>query len=95
MDAAVASETLDSRQLLKVLRAFRKGDFAVRLPTDLIGADGAIAEAFNDVVELNQEMTKELSRLSTAVGKDGRTSQRGNWMTPREGGPPASTPSIA
>ncbi len=77
MDAAVAEETLDSRQLLKVLRAFRKGDFSVRLPTDLIGADGAIAEAFNDVVELNQEMTKELSRLSTAVGKDGRTSQRG------------------
>jgi len=68
---------LDRKQLLKALRAFKRGDFSVRLPVDLIGADGEIATTFNDVVELNEQMTRELERISSVVGKDGRISQRG------------------
>ncbi len=75
--AAVASERLESRHLLKALRAFRRGDFSVRLPTDLTGVDGDIAEAFNDVVELNEQMTREVQRLARVVGKEGKISQRG------------------
>ncbi|MEQ8397571.1 HAMP domain-containing protein [Thalassobaculum sp.] len=88
MDAVVDHQPLTDRQLLKALRSFRKGDFTARLPTDLTGVDGDIAEAFNDVVELNQELVKELSRLSTSVGKEGKISQRaklsdakGGWQT--------------
>jgi len=47
-------ETLDRGALLKALRAFRNGDFSVRLPLDLVGVDGEIAEAFNDAVEMNE-----------------------------------------
>jgi len=36
---------------LRALRALKKGDFAVRMPLDMIGIDGEIAQAFNDVVE--------------------------------------------
>src|SRR5229473_2764762 len=68
---------LDRKHLLKALRAFKRGDFSVRLPVDLIGADGEIATTFNDVVELNEQMTRELERISSVVGKDGRISQRG------------------
>ena len=75
--AAVASEpALDTRQLLAAFRAFRRGDFSVRLPGDLTGIDGELAEAFNDVVELNDRMSREFSRLGEAVGRQGKINNR-------------------
>ncbi|MDQ0534439.1 hybrid sensor histidine kinase/response regulator [Azospirillum picis] len=89
MTAMVATvDSLDPKTLLMALRQLRKGDFSVRLPLDLTGVDGEIAAAFNDVVELNQNLTAETSRLSVAIGKEGRISQRaklsnasGGWET--------------
>src|SRR5512134_3044912 len=74
--AASSTRSVDSQKLLSALRAFRKGDFSVRLPTGFSGLDGEIAEAFNDVVELNQRMTRELERLGDQVGKQGRIGVR-------------------
>ncbi|WP_425429149.1 HAMP domain-containing protein [Azospirillum thermophilum] len=81
-------DTLDPKALLAALRQLRKGDFSVRLPLDLTGLDGDIAAAFNDVVELNEKLTAEVSRLSVAIGKEGKISQRaklsnasGGWET--------------
>ncbi len=71
------SSQLEPKLLLKSLRAFRRGDFSARLPLDLTGIDGEIAEAFNDIVELNQGLAKELDRVARAVGKDGRIGERG------------------
>ena len=68
--------TLSSGELLAVFRAFRRGDFSVRLPRDLSGIDGEIAEAFNDVVELNDRMTREFQRLGDVVGKQGKINHR-------------------
>src|SRR4029077_3170296 len=73
---APPSATLDRHQLLAALRAFRKGDFSVRLPIGLTGIDGEIGEAFNDVVELNESLTKEFERLGDVVGKDGKIGHR-------------------
>jgi len=70
------AEGLEEGQLLAALRAFRRGDFSVRLPRNLSGVNGEIAEAFNDVVELNDRMTKEFERLADLVGKQGKTSHR-------------------
>ncbi|HET6880468.1 MAG TPA: HAMP domain-containing protein, partial [Pirellulales bacterium] len=67
---------LDKRKLLAALTALKKGDFRVRLPADLTGLDGKIADTFNEVLELNQRMANELERLSRVVGKEGRLSQR-------------------
>ncbi|ALG73158.1 diguanylate cyclase [Azospirillum thiophilum] len=82
------AEALDPKVLLMALRQLRKGEFSARLPLDLTGIDGEIAAAFNDVVELNQNLTAEVSRLSVAIGKEGRISQRaklnnasGGWET--------------
>ncbi|MDB5356841.1 MAG: diguanylate cyclase, partial [Phycisphaerales bacterium] len=69
-------EGLDRKQLLAALIAFKKGDFSVRLPIDLDGMDGKIADAFNDVIELNDRMSRELERLSRVVGKEGKIGQR-------------------
>src|SRR5262252_663750 len=68
-----------SQPLLDALRAFRKGDFSVRLPTDLTGLDGAIANAFNDVVELNERMSEEIERLNHMVGKQGKIGYRAKF----------------
>ncbi|PJI44568.1 HAMP domain-containing protein, partial [Ferrovibrio sp.] len=67
-----------SRNLLAALRAFRRGDFSVRLADDLTGIDGEIATAFNDVVHMNAMMASEFERLGVAVGKDGKIGQRGD-----------------
>ena len=50
---------LETRELLAALRAFRRGDFSVRLPKGLTGVGGEIAEAFNDVVELEDGADSE------------------------------------
>jgi HAMP domain-containing protein/signal transduction histidine kinase/CheY-like chemotaxis protein len=67
---------LNNHQLLAALRAFRRGDFSVRLPTDLSGLDGELAEAFNDAVDLNDRISKEFERLGDVVGKQGKITQR-------------------
>ncbi len=85
MPDAGTLESLDSRQLLEALRAFRKGDFTARLSLSYTGIEGEIAQAFNDVVELNYELTKELTRLGTAVGKEGKINQRARMAGARGG----------
>jgi HAMP domain-containing protein/signal transduction histidine kinase/DNA-binding response OmpR family regulator len=72
LDAAEAR----SRQLLAALVAFRDGDFSVRLPTEWEGTDGRIAEAFNQALGHEDRISREVSRLSTTVGKEGRLKQR-------------------
>ena len=67
---------LDKTTLLAALMAFKGGDFSIRLPIGLEGLDGKIADVFNDVIERNERMSKELERLSRVVGKEGKISQR-------------------
>ena len=70
------SEVVDHPALLKALRAYRNGNFSVRLPENQVGIAGEIARAFNESVELNQVMLKEFERVSKAVGREGKLSQR-------------------
>ncbi len=66
----------DPALLLEVLTAVAKGDFSVRMPLDEIGVAGKICDALNEVIELNQETSRELRELSQAVGKEGKITQR-------------------
>jgi HAMP domain-containing protein/signal transduction histidine kinase/CheY-like chemotaxis protein len=70
------SRQLDGRELLRVLLAFRRGDFSVRMPAEATGIEGRIADTLNDVLDLAERSVKEFERVSRAVGKDGRTNQR-------------------
>src|SRR5258706_14368129 len=67
---------LDRGELLKALRAFKRGDFTVRMPLNLSGVDGEIAQAFNDVVELEEAKAAEIARVAEQVGKEGQIGQR-------------------
>src|SRR5258708_6853903 len=71
-----APEIQDRGAMLSALRAFKKGDFSVRMPMDLTGIDGEIAQAFNDVVEMNERIADEFARIREQVGKEGQISQR-------------------
>ena len=65
-----------SLHVLEAVRALRDGDFSVRLPVGWAGTDGEIAEAFNQALAHQDRITREVTRLSVAVGKEGRLRQR-------------------
>ena len=57
-----------SRELLSAMLSLRDGDFAVRLPSDMVGVDGKIADAFNEIVAANHKIAEELRRIGHVVG---------------------------
>jgi HAMP domain-containing protein len=63
-------------EMLHVLRAVRDGDFSVRLPGDWNGLEGKIADTVNEIIASNAKMARELERVGTVVGKQGKTRQR-------------------
>ena len=65
-----------SRVILNAMVAFRDGNFSVRMPSDWSGIDGRIAEAFNQTIDHEDRMFREVNRLSITVGKEGRLKQR-------------------
>ena len=73
---APVSDALDTSVLLKTLIAFKDGDFSVRLPVDQTGIAGKVADTLNDIFQLNERMTSEFARISSAVGKEGKINQR-------------------
>ena len=73
------SSALDTRHLLRMLLSARDGDFSVRLPSDVTGIDGKIADAFNEIMMSNQIMAQELERMSRVVGKEGKLSKRASF----------------
>src|SRR5213595_2717746 len=74
--------------ILASLQTMRDGDFSVRLPVSWVGLEGKIADIFNEIVAANEQMSRELNRVSQAVGKEGKTRERirfqqsrGSWGT--------------
>src|ERR1700751_3661304 len=74
--SAAVPDVIDANQFLAALVAFKKGDFSVRLPVNQTGLAGKIVDTLNDIFELNENMAGELARVSSAVGKEGKISQR-------------------
>src|SRR5581483_8091442 len=75
LGTAVAEPSPFSRALLSAMLSLRDGDFAVRLPSDLTGVDGKIADAFNQIAAVSERRARETSRVSRAVGKDEKLKQ--------------------
>src|SRR5678809_706650 len=85
------AQEVKTRRILAAMVAFREGDFSARLPTDWEGIEGEIAEAFNQTIDRKESMLKEVTRLSSIVGKEGRLKQRmsvpgavGSWAAENE-----------
>ena len=63
-------------RLVAALEAARDGDFSVRMRAE--GPLKEVAAAFNALVERNQLVTKEFTRISKVVGREGRINERAN-----------------
>jgi HAMP domain-containing protein/CheY-like chemotaxis protein/signal transduction histidine kinase len=77
------SVSADLSVILGALQTMREGDFSVRLPGYWTGLHGKIADTFNEIVATNQQMSRELTRVGQAVGKEGRTSERARFHQSR------------
>jgi HAMP domain-containing protein len=82
-----SADQVDSKELLKVLTAFRRGDFSARLEEGS-GIQGRVAEALNDIIDLCDRNAKEFERVGRIVGREGKTNVRvnlgpvtGSWNT--------------
>ena len=62
--------------ILAALIALKRGNSDVRLPEEWPGQAGRIAEAFNQVVELNVRTAREIERLNRVVGREGKLRHR-------------------
>src|SRR5687767_14145777 len=67
---------LDPKALMATLTAVKRGDFAARMPVDRTGVEGKVYDLLNEVIEMNQDLARELARVGTVVGKEGRIVQR-------------------
>src|SRR4051794_24543856 len=76
LGTALAEPDQFSRALLSAMLALKEGDFSVRMPTDMVGVSGKIADAFNDIALVSERRARETSRVTHAVGKEGKLKQR-------------------
>ncbi|MEO5802278.1 MAG: HAMP domain-containing protein, partial [Verrucomicrobiota bacterium] len=58
------------------LICLKKGDFSVRLPLEWSGTQGKVADTFNELAELMEHSTSDLSRISRVVGREGKITER-------------------
>jgi HAMP domain-containing protein/signal transduction histidine kinase/DNA-binding response OmpR family regulator len=65
-----------SRQLLAAMLSYRNGNFTARMPSDLTGVNGKIADVFNEIALMSERRAHETARVSHAVGKEGKLKQR-------------------
>src|SRR5947209_1390249 len=73
-DGHVDAQALE--QLLAALDAARQGDFSVRLSARRRGIVGEIGAAFNELMNTNARMAKELQRVGRVIGREGRMTER-------------------
>jgi CheY-like chemotaxis protein len=73
-----SDRTLDGfcRLLLASLVELREGDYTVRLPPDLEGLQGKIADTFNDIASFNERRAGEVDRVCRMVGREGQLGER-------------------
>lgn len=62
--------------LLRALQRFRDGDFNARMPSDLTGIEGKIADVFNEILAVGARRSSEVTRVCMLVGKEGKLKQR-------------------
>ena len=81
----IASDSLAPDLLLEMLLAYKNGDFTVRLPNNITGLSGKIADTLNEIISMNQKSVLEFERINEVVGKQGMFNQRlevtgiGDW----------------
>jgi len=58
------------------LLRFKAGDFSSRMPAELTGLEGKIADVFNDILHVSERRAAETARVCRVVGKEGKLKER-------------------
>jgi hypothetical protein len=72
---------LDGPELLRVLTAFKRGDFSARMPAVQVRLVGKIGDILNDVLELNERMTREFDRINRAFAEESKINRASIGVT--------------
>ena len=75
-DLQIQQRIVNYGEVLRALRALKRGDFAFRMSTESAASGGEIAELFNDIVDLNVAMATQLARICDQASADGQVRQR-------------------
>jgi len=62
-------DTLDQKELLRVLSQVKNGNLNTRMPVTQAGINGRICEVLNDIIDMNQRMVEEISNAEINIGK--------------------------
>ncbi|WP_213649799.1 HAMP domain-containing protein [Paenibacillus sp. J23TS9] len=81
------SDQVHTGELLNALMALKKGDFSYRMPYDQTGIAGKVADTFNEIMEMQENLVNEIQTVSKVVGKEGKLTRRfshkntgGSWQ---------------
>jgi signal transduction histidine kinase/HAMP domain-containing protein/ActR/RegA family two-component response regulator len=75
-DPAPGAGAGEVEHLVEVLAAMKRGDLAVRYSGSKDGVLAPAGELLNDILRVNEHVTKELVRVGKVVGQDGRMRER-------------------
>ncbi|WP_345950708.1 HAMP domain-containing protein [Mucilaginibacter sp. PAMB04274] len=70
------TDSLDLKELLKVLSNVKNGRLNVRMPVTQAGINGRICEVLNDIIDMNERLVAEISTAEKTIGKKGNLNKR-------------------
>src|SRR5690242_10066719 len=70
------SDSLDLKELLRVLSAVKNGKLDSRMPVTQAGINGRICEVLNEIIDMNERLVREISSAEKTIGKNGNLSKR-------------------
>jgi hypothetical protein len=85
-------DSLDARELLRVLSDVKNGNFSTRMSVDKVGISGKIYDTLNEIIILNETLVSELNQARNIIGKQGKLNHRvemprmarGSWSAASE-----------
>ncbi len=70
------ADSLDLKELLKVLSLVKNGKLDVRMPVTQAGINGRICEVLNEIIDMNERFVAGISSAEKTIGKKGNLSKR-------------------
>ena len=69
-------DSLDLKELLKILSQVKNGKLNVRIPITQAGINGKICEVINDIIDINERLVNEICTAEKTIGQKGNLSKR-------------------
>ncbi len=69
-------DSLDLKELLKVLSLVKSGKLDARMPVTQAGISGRICEVLNDIIDMNERFVDEICTAEKIIGQKGNLSKR-------------------